>query len=268
MELGISLPSWITPVTGMSSEEYEQARCDAMNAESGNLKGEHCEICRDKGLVYYVKAGEIVCRPCECMTARENMSRIRKSGLEQNLEAYTFASYEAKEEWQKKAKAAAISYAKEPHGWFMLCGQVGAGKTHLCTAIVGELMKTGRTARYMLWRDEAVRLKSCVNDEAAYNRLMRPLKEADVLYIDDLFKTSGNASPTQGDINIAFELINYRYCQPESLTLFSCEMMVDDILSVDEAVGSRIYQRTKAGGCVPISRQPGRNYRMRKSEKA
>ena len=33
MELGIKLPEWLPPVTEMSSEEYEKARCAAMNAE-------------------------------------------------------------------------------------------------------------------------------------------------------------------------------------------------------------------------------------------
>ena len=70
----------------------------------------------------------------------------------------------------------------------------------------------------MLWRDIAVKLKSVVNDFNEYERLISPLKNADVLYIDDFFKTGkdrvGNTMrPTEADCNLAFEIINYRYNQ-------------------------------------------------------
>lgn len=241
MDLGSLLPPGIAPVSVRSFEEYEQARCDIMNRERGSLPGEHCDICQDKG-----RAAE----------------RLRKSGLAGMLDAYTFASFEAGEPWQREMKAAAAAYAENPDGWFLLCGQTGCGKTHLCTAAVGRLMDAGRSARYMLWRDEAVKLKAAVNDEAAYAARMRPLKEADVLYIDDLFKTAAGARPTPGDIHVAFELINARYCRPQAVTLISCEATVEELLQIDEAVGSRIYQRTR-GHCVVVRRSPSRNYRMR-----
>ena len=262
MELGIKLPEWLPPVTEMSSEEYEKARCAAMNAEAGGLPGEHCDVCNDKGLVYYLKGSEIVCRPCECMVARENLERVHRSGLAGTLDAYTFDSFIVNEPWQGKAKEKVLDYAKNPSGWLLVCGQVGSGKTHLCTAAVGELMKTGMSARYMLWRDEVVKLKSCVNDEREYDRLIRPLKKVDILYVDDLFKTASGATPTQGDVNVAFELINYRYCRNDSITIFSCEMTVDEILRVDEAVGSRIFHRAKDHN-VFISRDESRNYRLK-----
>lgn len=263
MELQIPLPPGMSLPTALSCEEYEQLRCDAMNAEEGVLPGKRCEICRNKGLVYYRKGSEILCRPCACMTEREGLERIRKSGLSETLELYTFASFEAAEEWQKKMKREAMEYAENPDGWLLVCGQVGAGKTHLCTAVVGALMKRGRSARYMLWRDDVVKLKACVNDEAAYNRLMRPLKEVDVLYIDDFFKTASGVRPTQGDINVAFELINSRYCRKDAITVLSCELTISELLGVDEATCSRIYQRTK-GHSIEIQRDRERNYRLKK----
>lgn len=265
MELGIQLPPGIAPVSVRSFEEYEQIRCDFMNQEKGRLPGEHCEVCLDKGLIYFLRNGEIVCKPCACMARREAMERLHKSGLDGMLDEYTFESFKAAESWQKEAKEAAMQYAESPDGWLLVCGQVGSGKTHLCTAAVGKLMKAGRSARYMLWRDEAVKLKAAVNDEAAYARLIQPLKEADVLYIDDLFKTATGVSPTPGDVNLAFELINARYCRKGSITVFSSELTVDDLIRIDEAVGSRIYQRTK-GHCIVIGRSLERNYRLRKEK--
>ena len=263
MELNIKFPEGIRPVTAQSYEEYEQWRCDIMNAESGMLSGYDCPECRNKGVVYFVRGAEIIGNPCRCMEIRRSLDRIRRSGLQDVLEQYTFDRYEVSEDWQRRAKATAMDYVhNHENGWLLLCGQVGSGKTHLCTAAVGELMRMGMAARYMLWRDESARLKACVNDEEEYRNMISPLKTVDVLYIDDLFKTSPNTSPTQGDINLAFEIINYRYCQPDKLTVISCEKTVDDLLRIDEAVGSRIYQRTKDHQCV-IGNNPKRNYRMR-----
>ena len=82
-----------------------------------------------------------------------------------------------------------------------------------------------------------------------------------MLYIDDFFKTERGKSPTSGDINIAFELLNYRYINGQLITIISCERDVDEVMRIDEAVGSRIYERTR-GNCVCIDSKPGRNYRL------
>ena len=72
-------------------------------------------------------------------------------------------------------------------------GQVGCGKTHICTGIVRELIKQGREARYMLWRDESTAIKATVKYPEEYAALVEPLKTVDVLYIDDFLKpTAGN----------------------------------------------------------------------------
>jgi DNA replication protein DnaC len=86
-------------------------------------------------------------------------------------------------------------------------GQVGSGKTHLCTDIANKLMENFVGVVYMSYRDIVTKLKQSILDEENYNRELNRHKEAKVLLIDDLFK--GNI--TKSDINIVFELINYRY---------------------------------------------------------
>lgn len=214
-----------------------------------------------------MRNGEQVFVQCSCMTTRKNLLRIEKSGLSDMLESHTFESFEAKSQWQKSLKDSAKKFSRECAGdWFFVGGQVGAGKTHLCTAIVGELLKSGKSARYMLWRDEVVRIKACVNDEEEYGKIMRPLKETDVLYIDDFLKTQRDKDgkikpPTPGDINVAFELINYRYGNRRLVTIISCELFAADITDIDEAIGSRIAQRSKMY-CNLIGRDRERNYRL------
>ena len=239
-----------------------------MNSARGDLTGYDCPECLNRGNKFFVDGDYIVSRECECMKIRRSYWNIEKSGLKDLLGRYTFNNFDATELWQKDFKADAQRFVLDHTGkWFFAGGQVGAGKTHICTAIVGEFLKHGIESRYMLWRDEIVKLKACVNDPFEYGRMINPLKTVPVLYIDDFFKTANDDSgqkkpPTQGDINVAFELLNYRYNNDRLVTIISSERTVEELLACDEAVGSRIYQRTKEY-CWVISQNKNRNYRLR-----
>lgn len=63
---------------------------------------------------------------------------------------------------------------------------------------------------------------------------------AEILLIDDLFKGKVNET----DINIMFEIINHRYINKLPI-ICSTEYLVEEILSFDEAIGSRIYEMSK-----------------------
>ena len=145
-----------------------------------------------------------------------------------------------------KIKQEALRYLSDHNGRrFFIGGQAGAGKTHICTALVGQLIQKGYGAKYMLWKDESAKLKRVMHESAQYERLLQELKSVPVLYIDDFFKTSVNSEgnktpPTQGDINLAFEILNYRYNQ-DRITIISSEMTIKEIIACDEAVGSRIF---------------------------
>ena len=120
----------------------------------------------------------------------------------------------------------------------------------------------GRAVRYMMWKDEGTKLKSLVNDNAEYSRLIDELKSADVLYIDDFLKVQRGQQPTPADINLAFEILNYRYAN-KLQTIISSEKTLDDILSLDDAVGGRIYELAKGFG-MSIAYDKNKNFRLRK----
>jgi DNA replication protein DnaC len=253
--------------TGMSYEQRQQQKCDKLNSEPGNLQGYDCPDCLNRGFTRVIKDGDIIIRECACKTIRRSLKRIDQSGLSDMMTEHTLDSFIATDDWQKALKGSAQDFLKSPDGkWFFAGGQVGAGKTHICTAIVGALLNQGYSARYMLWRDESVRLKAIVNDDVLYARGIEPLKTVDVLYIDDFFKTprgdDGPKPPTPGDINIAFELLNSRYNNKSMITVISSEHNIDDLIDIDQSVGSRIYQRAK-GFCNAIDRNINRNYRMK-----
>lgn len=194
------------------------------------------------------------------MVRRKNERRIRVSGLGEMLQRYTFDTWVSDAKWREKAKTVAVRYAENAVGWFVAAGAVGSGKSHLCTAICGRLMEQGMDTRYMLWRDVSVQAKAVVNDDEEYSRIVEPLKQVRVLYIDDLFKTGKGQSPTVGDVNLAFEILNARYNDSRKITIISTEKSIEQLLDIDEAVGSRIYERSK-GYCLDFRGRE--NWRLR-----
>lgn len=203
-------------------------------------------------------------KECECMPARRSMAIIRKSGLEKLLDDYTFEKYTTSQAWQKQIKESALRYIDDLFGnWFFIGGQVGSGKSHICTAIVKELMLRGNEALYMRWRDDSVVLKkSIMADGSEYADDIGRFKNVKVLYIDDFFKTERGKQPTQADINLAFEILNHRYINKDLFTIISSELSINELLEIDEAIGSRIYQRAK-GYYLAIYKDSGKNMRMK-----
>ena len=258
----------------MTPKEYEQYKVDNLNNDVGNrneLDGYDCRICKNKGFIAKLveRSGSYshCFVDCKCVEIRNSIMRMKRSGLKDIIKDYTFEKFEDAEPWQKAVKAAAMEYAKNPHGWFFLGGQSGSGKTHLCTAICREFLLAGRSVRYMLWRDDVVKIKGLVTEAEEYCRAIDDFKRVDILYIDDLFKTGKAADnstqkPTPADINVAFEIINYRYNNPNLLTIISSELTEDELLDIDEAIGGRIYERAKT---FTIAKDRSRNYRIKKA---
>lgn len=213
--------------------------------------------------------------PCPCQEAKKARLRIERSGLQHVLNVLTFDRYKVAEPWQERALATTLAWLTvigdnadvEGNGikpWLFMGGAVGSGKTHLCTAACGELLQSGRAVRYMLWPEEARKLKACVNDGEEFERIIHPLEHANVLYIDDLFKVQRSpgmtAAVTPAEIRVAFELLDARY-RINLPTIISCEWLMDELLQMDEGVFSRVYERTKRFA-VQIGRVAGRNMRL------
>lgn len=234
-------------LTELSMAELQQQIVDGYNATPGTLDGPPCPVCLNKGLVMELDPETLVrtVRDCGCMAGRRSLRNLERSGLSKVLDLYTWERWECREPWQQQALEAAQDYAAHPDGWFLAAGRPGTGKTHLCTAICGDLLRSDREVRYLLWRDFAVQAKAVVNDDAAYRDLLAPYKRVPVLYLDDLFKQGKGTSPTAGDCNLAFELLNSRYIDPAKKTIISTELTIQQLLDVDEAIGSRIYERAK-----------------------
>lgn len=270
----LELRSKHKPLQEMTNEELlarAQEQADRVNKASGNLTGYDCPVCRNKGWVEEVREnGQQAGRPCyttgprecECMKIRKSKWLLKKSGLERLAARCTFDSFKTEEPWQAAIKRSAIEFTKCFCGFFFIGGQSGCGKTHICTAMALAFINQGRETRYMLWTDEAARIKACITDEAVYNDKMWSLKTVDVLYIDDLFKPTGaNAQPTSADIRLAYEVINYRYNAGKT-TIISSERTTSELNDIDEAIAGRIKEYSE-GFCINIARDKAKNWRMK-----
>lgn len=245
-----------------STSNRLQRICDYENSQKGNLKGYDCPKCDNRGRTTVIRGNEAVWEVCECMSIRESLKRIEKSGLGESIKSLTFDTYIATESWQKQAKSVAQRYSTEGMGaWFFIGGQSGSGKTHLCTAIAGKLLNEGKALKYMLWRVESTKLKSVVNDIDEYERMIDELKNTEVLYIDDFLKTQRGTAPTPADVNLAFEILDHRYVN-RLMTIISSERLIGEIIGIDEAIGGRIFSMSKLFG-VEIANDRNKNYRTR-----
>ena len=225
-------------------------------------EGIKCELCGDVGYRQFIQNGQEYVEECECFNKIQFDRNMKKSGANPNM---TFANWDSSQDYQVYMAERAYDYANRGHligQWFFAGGQVGCGKTHVCTAILHELIKTNVGCRYMAWHDESVELKALVQQQEEYNYRIMELCKVPILYIDDLWKTQQGTKPSQADIKLAFQIINFRYQDKKYRTIVSCEYTLKRLLEIDEAVASRIVERSK-GFQVEIEKDQNKNYRLK-----
>lgn len=241
-----------------SYADMVKLRTESYNKTKGNLQGYDCPECLNRGYIAKFTDGVEFLSECRCMKTRLTLQRIKESGLENQLKSCTFKNFETDSEWQKQMKKSAMEFIQSDATGFFIGGQSGSGKTHICTAIIGNFIKKGRSARYFVWREDSVILKSLVNT-SEYTERFKEFKNADVLYIDDLFKGDGT---TAADIKLAFELIDFRVRQCLK-TIISTELDENALIACDQAIAGRIFQMSKRFRLV-IPKDIRKNYRLRK----
>lgn len=176
------------------------------------------------------------------MNKRKAIFRASKSQCGHLLKIFNFDNYKTDEPWQQRIKDLAKKFSETDNGAFVVGGCVGSGKTHICTAIVNELLKR-KEVRYYVWKDLATKLNQLVSDEPyEYEKLLDEVSTVDVLYLDDFFKIT----PTDAEKDKAFKVINARYnamlANAGGMTIISSEKSLEKIIRIDAAIGSRLKQ--------------------------
>ena len=205
-----------------------------------------CPTCKDSGWLFETddKGYEYVV-PCKCRAIRIARERLDRSGLAKEFKEKNFDNFftynnpvlvDAKSTAEKYVERFEESKDTRPNS-LLLCGQVGAGKTHLGTACSVELINKGIAVIYMGYREEMTSLKAHVTDPDVYTKEMDRYKKAEVLFIDDFLK----GKITEADVNILYEIINYRYNNNLPIIL-STEKNLDSLINFDEAIASRLIE--------------------------
>ncbi len=205
----------------------------------------NCQECKDTGWVIIYKDGREVMHRCTCYQVRRAQELAERSGLSKDFLKKSFKGFDTRgSAVLANARDKAVNYARNfketrhgRHNSIMFCGQPGSGKTHLGTAICSSLMAMGVPAIYMPYRNVMTRIKQNITDEGAYSKMLDTYMDAGVLYIDDMLK----GRLTETDVNVMYEIINYRYINNLPLVI-STEKDLEGLLLFDEATGSRIIE--------------------------
>lgn len=242
-------------------------RIDIYNESKGDLTGYNCDKCKNRGYFMMTNSeGYDFLKECDCMKMRRLIKVAQNCGLGDALKKCKLHNFEHKEKWQDDIYMKAVEFLNDTNNAFYIGGQVGAGKSHICTGIIRELVLQGKDCYYVVWSDVITKLKQNIMDNVdEYTGELQRLKEAEVLYIDDFFKNE----PTKSDLDNAFKIINYRYnlCRTNSgkriITILSSEKTIMQLAEIDEAIASRIAEMCGKKYIVSIDKNLSKNMRLK-----
>nr|WP_294377114.1 ATP-binding protein [uncultured Clostridium sp.] len=224
-----------------------------------------CRMCRDTGwIIKKQEHAQPAAVKCECKKEEEVKEHWKACGINTEMINYKFSNFQVWNDSSRKMKDAAGIYFNDfenirnsRQNSIMLCGQVGSGKSHLTIALAINFLKKKVKVMYMPYRDVITKIKQNMIDEEYYRTIISKYQNCEVLLVDDLFKGKVNES----DINIMFEIVNYRYLNFLPV-IISSEFTIDRLLDFDEGVGSRIYEMCK-DYIVQIEKNSENNFRLR-----
>ncbi len=194
------------------------------SSSSNSLGDPNCPICGGKGFysldvaVSHPDFGKAIVCSCAAPAVRQTRQRqMNALGSAEMLAEMTFAAFRPDgialpAERQRTLHAAfdaALAFAHHPHGWLLLSGGFGVGKTHLAAAIANEATQQGGEAVFVLVPDllDHLRASFSPNSAESYDELFERLRNTPLLVLDDL----GAESSTAWAQEKLFQLLNHRY---------------------------------------------------------
>jgi DNA replication protein DnaC len=109
-----------------------------------------------------------------------------------------------------KAIQGAREYADNPHGWFVLTGEYGSGKTHLAAAIANQRAQLGKPVIFVTYQDlsDQFRTTGHRDSDERSARLVQQVKQAEFLVLDDVNVQLGSAGYFREKF---FQIFNFRF---------------------------------------------------------
>lgn len=143
---------------------------------------------------------------------------------------------------------AAHAFAENPHGWLLLQGANGCGKTHLAAAIANRALADGVSTFFAVVPDLLDELRSgfAPGKEGAYDELFSQIRNAPLLILDDF---GAQRSATWAEEKL-YQVVNYRTIA-ELPGVITTDRSINELQSNFPRIVSRIID-PRAGNIVGI----------------
>jgi DNA replication protein DnaC len=137
----------------------------------------------------------------------------------------------------EKAYNAAREFAEDPHGWLVILGTYGTGKTHLAAAIANYRSKLGDPLLFMAVTDLLDHLRATFNSNSdiTLDRLFQEVRKTPLLCLDDL----GTRSSSEWVKEKLYQLFNDRYNAELPTVITSAETLEQ----MDPRIRSRMLDK-------------------------
>ena len=230
------------PLFDMSLEERYQYQALEENSKVGTLKGVDCPLCKNRGYKYIIHEGELAYCECSCMSQRKNIQRAKESPLNGLFRRCKLNNFEIEEPWKKEMLGKVKKYLVQNEFSFLyLGGKSGTGKTHLAIAAIFELMQRGIECLSVGWREASRDLKMQMTEYGQYSSYLKKIKNVKVLHIDDFLWQPTGGMPSDEDMRLAKEIIDYRGNNGLK-TIITSNWTLKDLTVMSEVIGGRIYE--------------------------
>lgn len=224
-----------------------------------------CDKCSDTGWIIIPQENrQSLALSCDCRKIEKLKNEWKYSGINIEQTKHTFSNFQVWSKASQRMRDTALTYYNEfnevrnnRRNSILFCGQVGSGKSHCSIALAVNFLKQRIRVVYMAYRDVITKIKQNMIDQEYYTKTISKYQLCEVLLIDDLFKGKVNET----DVNIMFEIINYRYLNYLPI-IVSSEFSIESLLAFDEGVSSRIYEMSK-DYTVEIEKDIRNNYRLK-----
>lgn len=233
-----------------------------MTLTSPSRDSYRCEKCRDMGIVFI---DNNTARICDCIVQRKIERLFKSSEITEEFRGLNFSNFfiDGRPQIVQDAFKCAVKYFKsfpnikhQRRNSIALLGNPGAGKTHLLTAVANNLIRNQVEVLYFPYREGFDEIK---DDLESLEQKCDRMKSVEVLFIDDLFKRGA----TEFEIKTMYSVINYRYLNHKPI-MVSSECLEDDLLEIDEALGSRIIEMCRDYIVEIVGDRKLLNYRLAK----
>lgn len=236
----------------------------------------NCNECKDKGGNFGKKTDDDTGKvyeiwiECGCSKQHKIKRLLKSSEITEAFKQMGFGNFitEGKDKIISEVRDCALAYFKDYESikdtrtnGIALLGQPGAGKTHLLTAVANNLIQ--KKLIPVLYFPYVEGFNDLRDDLSKLEEKLHRMKHVEVLYIDDLFKpTGGKPQASDWEVKQLYSVINFRYLNHKPI-MISSELDADKMLTIDEALGTRIVEMCEKHMVVIKGDKKALNHRLR-----